>query len=132
MSLPPVLPLYEAKLSDDHWSVVCAGREAMNVMDPAITALLEFAQALHVAVPLKSVVVAETATKGVFTYEWQTVDNRVWKQVLNVKDGAEPTMTFDVSSAFKLEEFKPHRSLRDHVVELLHRRAVRAITINRK
>lgn len=86
--------------------------------DPIITTLRDHIDALHQAAPLASLEVTRQPG-GEYVYEFETADGRTWSQELTVattRPLQDSTMTFDVPDPWKLDEFKPHRALRDTVI----------------
>lgn len=57
---------------------------------------------------------------GKFDYSFKSVDGRSWKQIIDVTNHADYSMTFNTNEEWKLSEFTPHRPLRDHVVKMAH------------
>lgn len=55
-----------------------------------------------------------------YDYQFTLVDGRRWNQTIRFVDGT-AFMTFDVVAEWSLEEFTPHRRVRDSVISLRNR-----------
>ena len=69
---------------------------------------------LNAAVPLASFLGARTMNPLIYSYTFTTIDGRTWAQALDFQDGVK--MTFNVPVGWRLEEFVPHRAVRDQFV----------------
>ncbi len=102
-----------------------ATREITVETDTQLDMLAERARAfaaavevLHAAIPLASFLGQRTVGNPLlYTYSFVTRDGRVWNQTINFQNGV--SMTFSVPDGWRLEEFVPHRAVRDAFVLLV-------------
>lgn len=87
---------------------------------PSLTDVDGLIRQWFVAVPLKSFLFQESATPGVWRYEFEHDDGRKWKQKINFNTAPVDDPLMDFSGDFwRQSEFAAHRMTRDRVI-LLH------------
>lgn len=86
---------------------------------PVIYSLYEALVQFGLAVDLdKLTFILTDASLQRYEYEIKRVDGKKWNQVIVFDDESDPLMTFDVSDEWRLSEFRPHRIIRNILVEL--------------
>lgn len=97
--------------------------DILTVVNPPVQRFIKALVELNKKVELAFFAVKTIAGSPNYTYQFIGKDGRQWNQELDAT--AEPdSMNFDVPDFFTLEEFTPHRAVREHVFTLIRDNAL--------
>ena len=111
----------------DHKTVIECESE-VDAGHHAVVHLEHLFHLMHLAIPLASFTLE--ADDGGYVYEFTARDGRIWRQRLQPDDAPEGWgMNFCVTDYWKLSEFRHHRPIRDHVIEIISLWGVSKISV---
>jgi hypothetical protein len=87
----------------------------LSATHPDVLELFHRLTSLSQATPIASFDVAKL-TGNDYKYEFAFKDGRTFKQTLRIPSNAPASMNFNVGDYFLVNEFAPHRTLRDWIV----------------
>lgn len=108
--------------------------DSVAVNDPVIRSVQDELARLNLAIALTEFTFEHTGTSGTeytYTYEWEATDGRVWSQILVFTgDGdTNPRLGFGFTDTFHLDEFAPHRAVRDAAVKARNDRGLTLLKV---
>ena len=109
---------YTITLTDPRRTITVVSDVEISLHDVRIKTIADVLESMHRIVPLQSFVAARIPGQPlVYNYDFMTVDQRTFSQRISFTNGV--TMTFIVPQGWRLEEFVPHRTIRDAFVNLV-------------
>ena len=107
--------MFSIELKDNTRKIEIETDIAVVLYHERVQAFIKAIEALHVATPLTRFIGKRHPMNAlVYMYTFDTEDGRTWNQDISFEDGVR--MTFDVEEYWKLEEFVPHREVRNEFV----------------
>lgn len=99
--------------------------DAVNFSTPELLRFQTTLGNLHKAVPLAEFIYEDSEdpeNPSEYLYKITAVDGRVWKQfIFDAQSDPNPLMNFKVNDLWRLNEFAPHREVRNAVVSLAYK-----------